>query len=655
MSRESNFRPIVASLWFRLITLGVFGLAFAAALNLTQGEAQGWTFYLTTAEVVFEVVVRLIFAALAGIALGSLCTAALAPFLWHFKSSRERIAEWATKVAVVLVVYLDSRFALKILIKTWEASHGPRFTTALLAAHFLAFAIVLCIPRARRQVVTSIDGFLGEKMTRRTAIATVVGTVGLVAAEFALSKTAPVVKAALVPQRPTSNILLITFDALGAEDMSIYGYRLPTTPNMDAFARQGTVFKNFYSASTFTGSSLATMLTGVYPSEHHVYHLMGRVRAEYANKTLAHIMRNAGYSTGAFVSNWAAYYIVENLKSGYDFLPAPTFQEGGLQRLWEATGPLHQDTGIGNRADEYHDLMTVWNSLAQLPDDLHLRFPAAESFAQARKILAQMPDGFFLWVHVMPPHAPYHPGAAERGRFIPEDRLRTFENEEDDSTRLAVPHVYGPEWQAQIDQRRLAYDECLATADRAFGDFMSQLESSGKLRNTTVIVSADHGESFEGGIYQHGGRYLTRPVLHIPLIIRTPQQQEGRMVAFVADQTALAPTVLELAGQPKPDWMAGQSLKRWLEGDSAGEDEGLAFCQYLEINSIFKPPLHGSAGVIDGDYQYAVVLSTQNGGLRPLGEAEVWNIDRTAEYPARAKALREALSSRFPDLVRRAT
>jgi len=658
MSRDSNFRPTAVSLWIRLVTLGIIGLVFAVALKLAQGEAQGWTYYLTTAEVVFEVVVRLVFASLAGVVLGTLCTAAIAPFLWHFKSSRERISEWATKVAVVLVVFLDSRFALKILIKMWAPNRGSTFTTVLLAAHFLTFVVVLCIPRARRQVETSIDGFLGEKMTRRTAIATVVGTVGLVATEFALSKTAPVVKAALAPQRPKSNLLMVTFDALSTEDMSLYGYWLPTTPNIDAFARQGTVFKNFYSASNFTGPSLSSILTGVYPSEHHVYHLMGRVQAKYANKTLAHLMRSAGYTTGAFVSNWAAYYITENLKSGYDFLPAPTFQKGGLQRLWEATGSLHQHTGIGNRVDEYRDLMAMWNSVAGLPDDLSQRMPAAESFAQARKILAQMPDGFFLWVHVMSPHPPYRPGAAERGLFIPDDQLRTFEDEENDSTRLAIPRIYGPEWQNKVDQRRLAYDEFVATADSAFGSFMSELESSGKLRNTTVIVSADHGESFRGGVYQHGGRYLTRPVLHIPLIIRTPNQREGRTVAFVADQTSLAPTVLELAGQPKPDWMRGQSLVRWLEGDSAGEGQGLAFCQYLETDSIFKPPQHGSAGVIDGQYQYVVLLSTQEGGLRPLREAETWNtnyVDYSAEYPARAKALREALSSRFPDLVRRAT
>src|SRR5258707_11202864 len=81
----------LASLWFRLTTLGIVGLVFAEALLLARGRVQGWTFYLTPFEVVFEVVVRLISAALAGVALGTICAAVLAPFLWHFKLSRERL------------------------------------------------------------------------------------------------------------------------------------------------------------------------------------------------------------------------------------------------------------------------------------------------------------------------------------------------------------------------------------------------------------------------------------------------------------------------------------------------------------------------------------------------------------------------------------
>ena len=48
--------------------------------------------------------------------------------------------------------------------------------------------------------------------------------------------------------------------------MSLYGYGLPTTPNIDAFARKSTVFTNFYSACTFTTPSVASLLTGIYPS-----------------------------------------------------------------------------------------------------------------------------------------------------------------------------------------------------------------------------------------------------------------------------------------------------------------------------------------------------------------------------------------------------
>src|SRR5450631_274396 len=111
MPREYSFRSTVTSLWFRLISLGIVGLVFVEALILAQGRVQGWTFYLTAPEVVFEVAVRLIFTALVGITLGSVGTATLAPFLWRFSASRERLADWATKAAVVLVVFADSRLA----------------------------------------------------------------------------------------------------------------------------------------------------------------------------------------------------------------------------------------------------------------------------------------------------------------------------------------------------------------------------------------------------------------------------------------------------------------------------------------------------------------------------------------------------------------
>jgi arylsulfatase A-like enzyme len=649
MAKGSGFCSTVASLWFRLISLGIVALVFAEALVLAPGKAQGWSFYLTTPEVVFEVAVRLIFAALAGIAVGTICTAAVAPFLWYFNSSRDRVAEWTTKVAVVLVVFLNSRFALATLMKM--TNHGIRFRPILLAAYALAFVVALFIPRSRREVVTSLDGFLGEKVTRRTALATVLGAAALAVTESALGKTVAVVTAAPVPQRSKSNFLLITFDALNAEDMSLYGRGLPTTPNIDAFARQGTVFTNFYSASTFTTPSVATMLTGLYPSESHVYQLQGRVRAQDAGNSLPHVMRAAGYTTGAFLSNPFAHYLAKSLGNGFDFLPEPAFQQGGLQHLWNATRPLHQDSGIGSRIDEYFDLEGRWNSLSGMPNNLSMRFRPAASFEHARELITKLPAGFFLWVHLVAPHNPYLPDSEDRGRFLPPDKVRTFEEE---SGGRWKPH-YEPDQQSLVDERRLRYDEFIATADHAFGAFISDLENRGTLRDTTVIFSADHGESFEGGVYQHSSPYLTRPVIHIPLIIRTPNQQQGRRVAFAADQTSLAPTILELASLSKPASMRGQSLVKWLTRDGQGEPQGLAFTQYLERNSVFKPLRHGTVGVIDGQYEYVLEIDTQKGALRPLDQAHTRTLDRTAENPVRAEALRAAIYSRFPYLRQEST
>ena len=587
MSEHPDFRDTLTSLWFRLMSLAIIACVFYEALDLAGGKALGWSFYLTGIEVAFEVLVRLIAASLAGLILGTMATTSIAPILWYLKSWRQRLVDWATKAVVLAVVFVLCRHALLLLIKesagSW--SHTLTLVKVCLLAFYLAFAIALCTPRSRKGMLTGFDGMLSEKMTRRTALVTIVGTAGLVATEYALSRRLSTVRAALSPQRPKNNILLITFDALSAEDMSLYGRALPTTPNIDAFARKGTVFTKYFSASTFTTPCVATMMTGFYPSESHVYQLQGHVRAENAEKSMPHLMRDAGYATGAVFSNPWAYHLSKSLENEFDALPELTYQQGGLQHLWDATSPLHQDTRIGSRIEEYRELRSVWNFLGRMPFDLIIRFRAAESFEQSQRVLAKLPDGFFLWVHVMTPHSPYLPDVQDRGRFIPYDEQRTLEEDPDDQWG---PH-YEPDQQRRVDRHRLVYDEFIVTADRAFGAFMAELENSEKLRDTTVIVSADHGESFEGGIYQHQCSYQTRPVIHIPLIIRTPGQQDGRRVVFTADQTALAPTILELGGRPKPDWMSGQSLVGWLNRDGQGEGEGLAFCQYLEKNSIFKP------------------------------------------------------------------
>ena len=302
--------------------------------------------------------------------------------------------------------------------------------------------------------------------------------------------------------------------------------------------------------------------------------------------------------------------------------------------FWDAARMLHQREPFGSRTNEFFDLLGAWDFAPNQMERLNPRrfsstksdFPPAGSFEQAREVIDRLPDGFFLWVHVLAPHWPYLPDAAHLGRFLPGDDISLFVQQADQQN-------YSPNQQSLVDKTRLRYDEFIADADSAFGGFLSGLESAGRLQNTAVIVSADHGESFEGGLYGHGARYQTRPEIHIPLIIRMPGQERGSRVALTVDQTMLAPTILDIAGVPRGDWMRGQSLVPWLNRNGEGEGQGLAFTQYLATNSIFKPLHHGTVGVIDGRHQYVLDLSTGKGILRGLSEAQSWNLGSLSREP----------------------
>ena len=646
MSEATSIRQTLRLLWFRLTSVIASGLVFGEALELASGKIRGWSFYLTTSEVVFEASIRLVVAALAGMAIGTIAAALTALVVWFFKSRRQAVVEWATNLSVIAIVFFNGRLALFALIKSSYqiAEHRGIIDTALYALYYLAFVVAIFIPRTRRALITSLDGLLKPSSMRRIAIATVGATVALVALEFAIVKaTAPSVKASSPSPRPKSNLLLITFDALSAEDMSVYGYKLPTTPSIEAFASKATLFSNFYSASTFTTPCVAIMLTGEYPSEHHVYQLQGRLSSP--EKTLPHLLRDGGYTTAAFFSNPYAYYLSANLRTQFDLLPQPGFREGAAQHLWNATALLHQDSGFGSRIEEYIDLLKAWHLVSGDSENLHERYRAAASFEEGREFLGHLPDGFFLWIHVMTPHGPYYPDVRERGRFIDPKIQEIFEG---DTQPHWKPH-YPAREQSKVDKYRLRYDEFILTADREFGSFMADFEKSGRLQNTTVILSADHGESFAGGIFQHGVPEQTRPVIHIPLIIRIPGQQQGRKVTFAADQTALAPTILELAGVERPAWMRGTSLAPILRGETEDKGPGLAFTEYFEKNSIFKPLRHGTVGVIDGEYQYVLDLDSAKGVLRPLSQAQDWMVDESSKNPAKAQQLIALIYSRFPE------
>ena len=96
------------------------------------------------------------------------------------------------------------------------------------------------------------------------------------------------------------NIILISVDTLRADHLSCYGYHRATTPNIDALGDQGVIFTKAYSTAVWTPPAHASMLTGLYPSQHNVIH-QNRLREDIP--TIAELLQERGYQTAGFVNN----------------------------------------------------------------------------------------------------------------------------------------------------------------------------------------------------------------------------------------------------------------------------------------------------------------------------------------------------------------
>ena len=237
-----SLRTVLLSVWLRLITISVIALLFTAILRDSPSRIGGWFFYLTIWEVLFELAVRVAAVALTGLVLGTVVTTFAAPFLCR-ETSRERLAESVLKTAVVFAAFCVFGVILKILFQSAHISIGK----LAVVSYCVGFAVALGIPQTREWLSTSLDHFLDEKTVRRTAIGIAILLATVVIVERAIGMmTTETVHTIPAVARSGPNILMITFDALSAEDMSLYGYRLPTTPHIDEFARRSTVFTSVF-------------------------------------------------------------------------------------------------------------------------------------------------------------------------------------------------------------------------------------------------------------------------------------------------------------------------------------------------------------------------------------------------------------------------
>ncbi|PYT08918.1 MAG: hypothetical protein DMF49_03960, partial [Acidobacteria bacterium] len=180
----------------------------------------------------------------------------------------------------------------------------------------------------------------------------------------------------LLTVRPSQSLLLITVDTLRADRLGCYGARLRATPRIDRLAAEGSLFEDATAVTPITLPAHASIMTGRYPAAHGVLDNAWYALPEQET-TLAEILKEHGYRTGAFVGS---FVVATRFGLGQGF---ETFDEA-----FTSSGSLGKAGGEGveRGAEDVDRAVLPW-----------LRRAAGTGAP------------FFLWVHYYDPHFPYEP------------------------------------------------------------------------------------------------------------------------------------------------------------------------------------------------------------------------------------------------------
>lgn len=382
------------------------------------------------------------------------------------------------------------------------------------------------------------------------------------------------------PQSNLPNILILVFDALSARNMSLYGYKRQTTPNFDKFAENSFVFHRNHSSGSFTTSSTASLLTGVYPWRHRALQLRGNVLPLYEERNIFKLLEGNYYSF-AYTHNILVYILLDQLRQNINelfklstnCLASASFADAILQRdfniafqaeslmfwkkfnasssvlawLMEWLKRKYSETSLAKQYKDFpYGLPKVFE------DDLLgiMFFKLEDTFNWLLDLVESLPQPYIGYVHVLPPHDPYN-------------TKREFMNKFSDGWQPDVkPRHYFQEsyTDGEIAYLNQQYDEFILYADAEFGRLINSLKLSGVLNNTILIVTSDHGELHERGITGHVTPVLYEPLTHIPLLISLPGQSERKDIYHMTNTVDIIPTILGLIGQEIPDWCEGGVL-----------------------------------------------------------------------------------------------
>jgi arylsulfatase len=315
---------------------------------------------------------------------------------------------------------------------------------------------------------------------------------------------------------PPPNVVLIVVDTLRRDHLGCYGWKRPTSPRIDEFARQATLFTRSTSQAPWTTPAIGAILTSQYPS---VLGIRRGVSAlPDAAVLLPEMLRDHGYATGAVVSHslcskrW-------RFDQGFQ-----SFDESNVHSNDTVTSE-----GVTDRALEFVEA--------------HRREP------------------FLLWVHYFDPHGVYLAHPEFDFTTAPDYHGPVVSGMKFTDLTQIVDRLTP----ADVDQLERFYDSEIAYTDRQIGRLLDGLRERGLFDTSCVVFTADHGEEFLDHGHVGHTNTLHHELLDVPLIVKVPGLEKGVVDRPVAS-VDVVPTILDALHLEAPCRLTGHSLRRAADG-----------------------------------------------------------------------------------------
>ncbi|MFD2329990.1 sulfatase [Cohnella sp. GCM10020058] len=464
------------------------------------------------------------------------------------------------------------------------------------------------------------------------------------------------------------NILLITSDQ---QHWNTIGARNPeiSTPNLDRLVREGTLFDRAYCPNPTCTPSRASIITGMYPSQHGAWTLGTKLLED--RPTVGEAFAEAGYRTALIgkahfqplksteaYGSVEAYPLLQDLDYWRQF-EGPFYGFDHVELARNHTNEAHvgqhyalwlEEQGCDNWKDYFlAPTGTMDPSVTYkwpIPEKYHYNTWIAERANAMLDTYKEADEPFFLWASFFDPHpeylAPepwdtmYEPDRLTIPAVVPGEHDRNpphfglTQEDDPDFSYLAETgygihgyrshhyYEYGSKFKLTEDDKKklvAVYYGMISLMDKYIGSILDRLDALGLAEDTLIVFTTDHGHFFGQHGLQAKGGFHYEDLIKLPFLVRYPGQvPAGHTSDAIQSLVDLAPTFLSFAGIPIPSAMTGVDQKDvWLGTKTRAREH--AICEFRH-----EPTTIHQKTYVDERYKITVYYNQTYGELFDLLE-----------------------------------